>query len=75
MKSLHDAMLDPDLFGRTFGGPTFWAWRTIAKFLDGMPLEPLELKLWQEITSREAPPSGAFSEAYLIKPRRSGGAV
>jgi len=25
---LHDAMLDPDLLGRTFGGPTFTAWRT-----------------------------------------------
>jgi hypothetical protein len=52
MKSLHAAMLDPDLFGRTFGGPTFWAWRTVAKFLDGMPLEPSELELFQQITSR-----------------------
>jgi hypothetical protein len=42
MKSLHAAML----------GPTFWAWRTVAKFLDGMPLEPSELELFQQITSR-----------------------
>ncbi len=27
MKSLYDAMLDPDLFGSTFGGPTFENWR------------------------------------------------
>jgi hypothetical protein len=29
-------MLDPDLFGRTFAGPTFCAWRCLARFLDGM---------------------------------------
>ncbi len=75
MKSLYEAMLDPDLFGRTFGGPTFWAWRSVAKFLDGMALEPLELELWQKITGREAPPSAPFSEAYLVKPRRSGGTL
>jgi hypothetical protein len=36
MKSLHDAMRDPDLFGRAFAGPTFWVWRCLARFLDGM---------------------------------------
>ena len=75
MKVLHDAMLDPELFGRTFAGPTFWAWRTVAKCLDGLPLEPLELELWQQITGREAPPGAPFSEAYLVKPRRSGGTL
>lgn len=40
MKSLCDAMLDPDLFGRTFGSPTFAAWRTVAKVLDGLPRAP-----------------------------------
>ena len=36
MKSLHDAMLDPELFGKTFGGPTFENWRTVAKILEGL---------------------------------------
>jgi hypothetical protein len=75
MKSLHDAMLDAVLFGRTFGGGTFWAWRCVAKFLDGMPLEPLERELWQKITGREAPAAVPFPEAYLIKPRRAGGTL
>jgi hypothetical protein len=39
MKSLHESMLDPDLFGQTFAGPTFANWRTVAKVLDGLPLE------------------------------------
>jgi len=35
MKSLFEAMIDPLLFGKTFGGPTFAAWRTVAKILHG----------------------------------------
>jgi hypothetical protein len=38
MKSLHDAMQDPELFGRTFSDSTFENWRTVAKVLDGLPL-------------------------------------
>ena len=34
MKPLHQAMVDPALFGRTFGGPTFAGWRAVAKMLD-----------------------------------------
>ena len=75
IKSLYEAMLDPKLFGRTFAGPTFAAWRTVAKVLDGLPLDRQELGLYQQITGREQPPSEPFSEAYLIKPRRAGGTL
>lgn len=75
MKSLHDAMLDPDLFGRTFGGPTFAAWRTVAKVLDGLELNAEEIVLYREITGREVAPTEPFREAYLIKPRRAGGTL
>jgi hypothetical protein len=68
-------MLDPDLFGSTFASSTFWAWRTVAKFLDGIPLEPAELELWHAITGREVAPSTPFTEAYLVKPRRAGGTL
>jgi hypothetical protein len=34
MKSLYAAMLDPALFGHTFGGPKFAACRTVAKIRD-----------------------------------------
>ncbi len=75
MKPLYEAMLDPDLFGRTFAGESFWAWRTVAKILDGLPLDEAELAFYREITGRETAPSEPFSEAYLIKPRRAGGTL
>lgn len=68
-------MVDPELFGKTFASSTFWAWRAVAKFLDGLPLEPAELELWKAITGRDAPPSKPFGEAYLVKPRRAGGTL
>lgn len=75
MKSLYAAMLDPDLFGHTFGGPTFAAWRAVAKMIDGLTLDDSELALYRSITGREVPPAGPFAEAYLIKPRRAGGTL
>lgn len=75
MKSLHEAMIDPELFGRTFGGPTFAAWRTVAKILDALPLSSDELELYQEITGRDKAPAVPFREAYLVKPRRAGGTL
>ena len=75
IKPLHAAMLDHDLFGRTFAGPTFDAWRCVAKIIDGLPLTEPELALFRQITGRTAAPSKAFDEAYLIKPRRAGGTL
>jgi hypothetical protein len=75
MKSLRDAMLDPELFGHTFGGSTFAAWRAVAAILDGLPLEPSEFELYREITKRVDAPKEPFDEAYLIKPRRAGGTL
>ena len=75
MTSLHDAMLDSELFGKIFGGPTFENWRTVAKILEGLPLTESELALYQSITSRSEPPTEPFKEAYLVKPRRAGGTL
>jgi hypothetical protein len=75
VKSLHEFMVDPELFGKTFASSTFWAWRAVAKMLDGLPLEPAELDLWKAITGRDAPPVKPFGEAYLVKPRRAGGTL
>jgi hypothetical protein len=75
MKSLYAAMLDPDLFGATFSGPTFEAWRTVAKMLDGLPLTESETALYQLVTHRTDAPSSPFTEAYLVKPRRAGGTL
>jgi hypothetical protein len=62
MTSLHDAMLDPDLFGRTFGGPTFANWRIVAKVLEGLPLSPEEFEFYRRITGRSDAPSKPFTE-------------
>ena len=72
MKPLHACMIDPNLFGGTFAGPTFAAWRTVAKALDGLALDSHELALFQRITGREAAPDKPCSETYLIMARRSG---
>jgi hypothetical protein len=55
MKSLHDAMLDPALFGRSFGGPTFANWRTVAKMLDGLPLCRTTASAWAQARWRPWP--------------------
>jgi hypothetical protein len=75
VKSLYDAMLDPDLFGRTFGGPTFANWIAVAKVLDGLPLSDDELAFYRKVTDRADAPAKPFTEAYLIKPRRAGGTL
>jgi hypothetical protein len=75
MKSLFDAMLDPDLFGRTFAAESFRNWRTVAKVLDGLPLEPSELEFYRATTGRDAAPSKPSLEAYAVKPRRAGGTL
>lgn len=75
MKSLYDAMIDPELFGGTFAGPTFAAWRTVAKILDGLPLTEPELELYRIITGRETYTAKPYDEAYLVKPRRAGGTL
>jgi hypothetical protein len=72
MKPLHACMIDPNLFGGTFAGPTFDAWRTVAKILDGLPLTEPELALYQLLTGRKVAPTVPFTEAYEIKPRRAG---
>ena len=75
IKPLSACMADPRIFGKTFAGPTFANWRTIAKILDGMPLSPAELALYRELTGRDVAPTEPFGESYLIKPRRAGGTL
>jgi len=68
-------MIDPALFGNSFAGPSFAAWRAVSKMLDGLPLDADELALWRLITGRQDPPTAPFTEGYLIKPRRAGGTL
>ena len=52
--SLTQTLTDPKLFGGTFGGPSFWTWRVVAKLIDGRPLtEQREIDLFRECTGFE----------------------
>ena len=49
--TLSQALSDPSLFGGTFGTPSFWTWRTVAKLIDGLPLTELrERELFEQCT-------------------------
>ena len=51
--TLSQAITDPALFGGTFGAPSFWTWRVIAKLIDGIPLtEQREIDLFEQCTGR-----------------------
>jgi hypothetical protein len=52
--TLSAAMLDRDLFGKTFRRKSFWTWRVLAKTIDGLPLnEPREVELYEQCTGRK----------------------
>ncbi|TIP04938.1 MAG: hypothetical protein E5X72_09670 [Mesorhizobium sp.] len=71
-RGLHAAMIDDRLFGPTFGVESFWTWRTVAKLLDGLPLDRRELKLFRECTGRSKPPKGGLHRLILLVGRRGG---
>lgn len=54
---LSAAMQDPELFGATFAGASFWTWRTLAKVIDGEQLTKREFDLFKECTGRTRLPS------------------
>jgi hypothetical protein len=70
---LHAAMIDPQLFGGTFGAPSFWTWRTLAKLIDGIPLtEERERQLFFACTGRSKLPTGPVRRLILLVGRRGG---
>lgn len=75
--SLSRALTEPTLFGRTFAGPSFWTWRTLAKLIDGIPLtEQREITLFKQATGRTAlldTPSRAVLRRFVVLVGRRGG--
>jgi hypothetical protein len=46
--TLSHALSDPSLLGGPFMAPSFWTWKTVAKLIDGLPLnEPREIELFK----------------------------
>ena len=72
---LTQAMTDPALFGQTFSADSFWTWRTVAKLIDGSPLdEPREVALFEQCTGRtyDRQARRAVRRLILLGGRRTG---
>lgn len=68
-----EAIDDPDLFGPWFKSKATWApWRAFLAALFGLPMNKTQLATYQQFTGRDAPPSAAFDEGWLIIGRRGG---
>src|SRR5262249_59179668 len=71
--TLTQAMADPALFGRVFGSPSFWTWRTVAKLIDGIPLtEQREIELFKQCTGRTKLPTKPVRRLIILAGRRAG---
>jgi hypothetical protein len=54
-------------------GPSWSAWHTLAKCVDGLPLDDSERPLFEGCTGRTRPPTRPPAEVIVIKGRRAGG--
>jgi len=65
--TLSQALSDPSLFGGTFGTPSFWTWRTVARLIDGIPLtEPREVDLYKQCSGRSQLPNGPVRRLFVL---------
>ncbi|MCA1775210.1 MAG: hypothetical protein LC676_06265, partial [Loktanella sp.] len=72
MIDIRDAMTDPNLFGGTFGGDSFAAWRALLSGFYGLPLDNDEADTFKAITGRTEAPTEAHDELWLVVGRRGG---
>jgi hypothetical protein len=72
MIDIRHAMTDPALFGGTFGGDSFTAWRALLSGFTGLELDATELDTFKALTGRQSAPQGAFAELWLVVGRRGG---
>src|SRR5580704_3655887 len=75
--ALTATMTDAELFGGTFGAPSYWTWKTVAKVIDGGELtEPREIELFKLATGRSQLPNRRMRRALrrliLLCGRRAG---
>ena len=66
------AMSDPQLVGGAFQQDSFWSWLTVAKLLDGTPLDEREAALFRQCTGRTQLPDGPVQRLLLLVGRRGG---
>lgn len=70
--TIRDAMCDPQLFGSTFGGDSFAAWRALLSGFYGLPLSDDEAETWHSVTGRTESATEAHDELWLVVGRRGG---
>ncbi|MDA3857261.1 MAG: hypothetical protein PF480_03230 [Roseovarius sp.] len=70
--TIRDAMTDRQLFGDTFGGDSFAAWRALLGGFYGLPLDNAEADTLKELTGRAETPQDAGEELWLVVGRRGG---
>ncbi|GGD42139.1 hypothetical protein [Sinisalibacter lacisalsi] len=70
--SIRDAMTDRQLFGTTFGGDSFAAWRALLAGFYNLALDDDEAATWMALTGRAETPQEAAHELWLAVGRRGG---
>ena len=71
--TLSHALSDPSLLGGPFMAPSFWTWKTVAKLIDGLPLnEPREIELFKQCTGRSTLPTKPVKRLIVLVGRRGG---
>lgn len=66
-----DAMTAPDLFGDTFTGQSWEAWRAVLSGAFGIPMDDDRQALFGELAGGREPPSERVRELWVIAGRRS----
>jgi hypothetical protein len=70
--TLSQALADRELFGEVFAEPSYWTWKTVAKVIDGAPLDEREAVLFRECTGRTRLPVGPVRDIINLTGRRGG---
>ena len=70
--TIRDLMVDTDLFGGQFDGPSWTAWRTLLAGFYGLTLAKQELDTFSSLTGLSAPPGEPLDELWLAIGRRGG---
>lgn len=67
-----DWMRDPQLFGGSFAGPSWSAWRAVLATAFGLPLTPEQFDVARAVTRRSLTTLRAYAELWIAAGRRAG---
>lgn len=70
--SILECMEHPDMFGPSFKGPSWAAWKVFLRSLFALQMSEADLAVYREHTGRVAPPTEPLKEAELVVGRRGG---